>query len=58
MLQMSFPRKDLHGNGVRGILPKRDYTRRHLRICTVSFTSLNALKPKIISVLMCDVEGN
>lgn len=60
MLWMSFPRKDLHGNGVRGILPKRDYSRRHLRIHTVSFPSLNSLKKKKkkVSILRCDVEGS
>jgi len=57
MLRKSFPRKDLHGNGARGVLPKRHYTRTHLRKSTVSFPSLNSLKSKIKSVLRCDVEG-
>lgn len=57
MLQMSFPRKGFRGNGVRGIVPKRDYTRRHMRICTVSFPSSNSLQPKNACILRCAVEG-
>lgn len=57
MLWMSFPSKDLHGNGARRILQKRHYTRRYLRMRTVSSPSLNPLKPKMTSILRCDVEG-
>lgn len=55
MLQVSCPRKSLHGNGVRGVFPKRDYRETSDDMhCLLSFVKLPETKNAYI--LRCAVE--